>query len=69
MGQGATGKIFAGRKCMLHRFFVLLHRAKEILYKKKGEIVRVKNIVLVLVNHSWKKPKSRQSEYNFSSDL
>ena len=37
---------------MLHRVFFLLHRAKEILYKKKGEIVRVKNIVPVLVNHS-----------------
>ena len=37
---------------MLHRVFFQLHRAKEILYKKKGEIFRVKNIVPVLVNHS-----------------
>ena len=38
---------------MLHRVSFLLHRAKEILYKKEGEIVRVRNTVPVLVNHSW----------------
>ena len=48
MSQGAIGKIFGGQKCMLHRVSFLLHRAKEILYKKEGEIVRVRNIVPIL---------------------
>ena len=57
MDQGVLGKIFGGRKCMLHRVSFLLHRAKEILYKKEGEIVRFRNTVPVLVNHSWKRVK------------
>ena len=52
MSQRATEEIFGGRKYMVHRVFFLLHRAKEISYKKEGETVRVKNIVPVLVNHS-----------------
>ena len=48
----ATRKIFGGRKFLLHRDFFLLHRAREILYKKKGEKVRVRNIVPIVVNHS-----------------
>ena len=39
---------------MLHRVSFLLHRAKKILYKKEGEIVRVRNTVPVLVNNSCK---------------
>ena len=39
---------------MLHRVSFMLHRAKEILYKKESEIVRVRNTIPVLVNHSWK---------------
>ena len=52
MIQGATGNIFGGRKCMLHRVSFLLHRAKKILYEKEGETVRVRNTAPVLVNHS-----------------
>ena len=52
MSQGAIGKIFGGRKCMLHRVSFLLHRAKEILYKKEGERVKFRNTVPVLVNYS-----------------
>ena len=57
VGQGATGKFFGGRKYMLHSVFFQLHRAKEILYKKKGEIIWVKNTVPVIVNYSWKSIK------------
>ena len=39
--QWATRKIFGGREFLLHRDFFLLHRAKEILYKKKGEKFRL----------------------------
>ena len=40
---------------MMHRVSFLLHRAKEILYKKEGETVR--NTVPVLVNQSCNKDK------------
>ena len=46
VSQGAVRKTFGVRERMLHR-------AKEILYKNEGEIVRVRNTVPVLVNHSW----------------
>ena len=50
--QWATRKIFGGREFLSHRDFFLLHRAKKILSKKKGEKVRVRNIVSIVVNHS-----------------
>jgi len=53
VSQRATEEIFGGRKYIVHRVFFLLHRAKEISYKKEGETVRVGNIVPLLVNHSW----------------
>ena len=55
VSQGAIGKIFGGQKSMLHSVSFLLHRAKEILYEKEGKIVKVRNTVPVLVNHSWEK--------------
>ena len=51
--QWTTRKIFGGREFLSHMDFFLLHRAKEILSKKKGEKVRVGNILPIVVNHSW----------------
>ena len=50
--QWATRKIYGGRKFLSHRDLFLLHWAKEILFKKKGEKVKVRNILPIVVNHS-----------------